>query len=79
MKICEAVSKKLLNICDEREISVNKLASISCLTQSTVQNIIECNSNNPKMLTIVRICDGLSMDLKDFFDDDLFEEIDRED
>lgn len=79
MKICEAVSKKLLNICNEREISVNKLATISCLTQSTVQNIIECNSNNPKMLTIVRICDGLSINLKDFFDDDLFEEIDRED
>ena len=79
MKICEAVSKKLLNICEEREISVNKLATISCLTQSTVQNLIECNSNNPKMLTIVRICDGLSIDLYEFFDDELFKEIDRED
>ncbi len=79
MKISEATSKKLLKICEERKISVNKLATTSCLTQSTVQNIIECNSNNPKLLTIVRICDGLNISLKEFFDDELFENIDRED
>ena len=50
-----------------------------CLTQSTVQNIIECNSVNPKLLTIVRICDGLNMTLEEFFSDELFSNIDRED
>ena len=79
MKVNEAVSKKLLNICKEKNISINKLANICCLTQSTVQNIIECNSKNPKLLTIVRICDGLNISLKDFFDDDLFVNLDRED
>lgn len=79
MKLSEAMSKKLLKICDERNISINKLATICLLTQSTVQNIIECNSVNPKLLTIVRICDGLGITLKDFFSDDLFTNIDRED
>lgn len=67
MKLSEAMSKKLLKICEERDISINKLATICLLTQSTVQNIIECNSVNPKLLTIVRICDGLGITLKDFF------------
>lgn len=79
MKISDATSKKLLKICKERNLSINKLATISCLTQSTVQNIVEGNSNNPKLLTIVRICDGLGISLKEFFDDDLFIDIDRED
>ena len=79
VKISEATSKKLLKICEEKKISVNKLATISCLTQSTVQNIIECKSSNPKLLTIVRICDGLNITLKDFFDDVLFDNIERED
>lgn len=79
MRISEAVSKKLLKICDERNISVNKLATMSCLTQSTVQNIISCNSNNPKLLTIVRICDGLGITPREFFDDDIFKKVDRED
>lgn len=79
MKINEAISKKLLKICKEKKISVNKLATICCLTQSTVQNLIECNSKNPKLLTIVRICDGLNMSLTDFFDDEIFSNIERED
>lgn len=79
MKISEAMSKKLLKICDERNISINKLATICCLTQSTVQNIIECNSTNPKLLTVVRICDGLNITLEEFFADELFKNIDRED
>ena len=79
MKLSEAMSRKLLKICEERDISINKLATICLLTQSTVQNIIECNSSNPKLLTIVRICDGLDMTLEEFFSDELFNNIDRED
>ena len=79
MKLSEAMSKKLLKICEERDISINKLATICLFTQSTVQNIIECNSSNPKLLTIVRICDGLGMTLEEFFSDELFNNIDRED
>lgn len=79
MKISEAMSKKLLKICEERGISVNKLANMCCLTQSTVQNIIEGNSTNPKLLTVVRICEGLGIFLSEFFDDELFSNIDRED
>ncbi len=79
MKINKAISTKLLNICKNKNISVNKLASISCLTQSTVENLVNCNSKNPKLLTVVRICDGLNISLAEFFNDDIFLEIDRED
>lgn len=68
MKMNDAIAKKLVKICQERKISINKLAVLCCLTQSTVQNIIDGNSSNPKILTIVRICDGLDISLKEFFD-----------
>lgn len=61
MKVNEAVSNKLLKICKEKNISINKLATISCLTQSTLENIVNCNFKNPKLLTIIRICDGLDI------------------
>ena len=80
MKINEAISLKINKICNEREISINKLASICCLTQSTVQHLVDNTSKNPKLLTIVRLCDGLGISVKEFFNDDLFEKyIDRED
>ena len=79
MRISEAISKKLNKICNERNISVNKLASMSCLTQSTVEHLINGDSKNPKLLTIIRICDGLDMEIYEFFADDLFRNMDRED
>lgn len=82
MKISEAISKKILCIIKERDITINKLATISCLTQSTqstVDSLVNGKSKNPKLLTIIRICDGLGITLKDFFSDDIFLNLDRED
>ena len=79
MRISEAISKKLRKICKERNISVNKLANQSLLTQSTVEHLVNGDSKNPKLLTIIRICDGLGMSLQEFFADDLFRNMDRED
>ena len=79
MKLTKAVSEKINKILIEKDITVNKLASISCLTQSTVDSLVNGKSKNPKILTIVRICDGLGITLTEFFDDELFKNIDRED
>ena len=79
MKLTKAVSEKINKILIEKEITVNKLASISCLTQSTGDSLVNGKSKNPKILTIVRICDGLGITLTEFFDDELFKNIDRED
>ena len=79
MKISEAISEKINKIIIEKDITINKLSSISCLTQSTVESLVNGKSKNPKLLTIVRICDGLGITLSEFFNDDLFKNIDRED
>lgn len=79
MKLSRAVSLKILKIIRERDITVNKLANICCLTQSTVDSLLNGKSKNPKLLTIVRLCDGLNMTMTEFFNDELFNDIDRED
>jgi transcriptional regulator with XRE-family HTH domain len=78
MKISSALSQKILRICKEKNISINKLASMCYLTQSTLESLITEKSRNPKLLTVVRICEGLNISLKDFFDDELFDNIERE-
>lgn len=79
MKLNEAVALKIMKIIEERNITINKLASISCLTQSTVDSLVNGKSKNPKLLTIVRICDGLGISLSEFFNDSVFKNVDRED
>lgn len=61
MRISQAIAKRILNLCDENNISVNKLTLMSGLTKSTLQSIICGKSKNPKVLTIVRICDSLKI------------------
>ncbi len=80
-KIVEAVAEKINKIIKESDgaLTINKIASKSCLTQSTVQHIAEKSYKDIKLLTIVRLCDGLHISLKDFFSDELFNDIDRED
>ena len=56
MRISQAITKKILNLCDENNISVNKLTLMNGLTQFTLQSIICEKSENPKVLTIIRIC-----------------------
>ena len=79
MTISQAVVTKILNICKERNITINKLANICGITQSTLDNIVNGNSKNPTLLTIVRICDGIGITMKEFFSDPLFLDIDRQD
>ena len=79
MKIYEAIAIRINKLCDERNISINKLASISCLTQSSVQHLVDNRNKNVKILTLVRICDALGIKLEDFFHDTVFNDIDRED
>ena len=79
MKISEAVIAKIKKLCDERKITINKLASSCGITQSTLENIVGGHSRNPKLLTIVRICDGLNITLHDFFNDPVFRHLERDD
>ncbi len=79
MKLSKAVSQKILKICKEKNISINKLAAICCVTQSTVQSLIQEKSESPKLATIIKICEGLGITLEEFFDDTLFANLERDD
>ena len=78
MRIAEAIAQRVINLCNDNNISINKLAILSGQTQSTVQSLVNGKSKNPKILTIVRICDSLKITLDQFFKDDLFKDIDIE-
>lgn len=78
MQISEAVKERIINLCHDNNISINKLAVMGGQTQSTLQSLIDGKSKNPKLLTLVRVCDSLNITLKEFFDDDLFNNIDTE-
>ncbi len=72
MKLHEAVGKRILFYCKERNITPNKLCTMSGIIQSTVNSIFSGRSKNPKLETIYNLCQGLGITLQDFFNCDLF-------
>ena len=77
MSIAEATAKRILELCEKENISINKLAILSAITQSTLNSIINGESKNPQLKTIFKICYGLNITLKDFFDSSYFNDIDE--
>ena len=78
MDTVTAIKNRILQLCGERNISINKLANICGLPPSSVKNILYGKSHNPKILTLKMICDGLEITLKDFFDTKEFESLEQE-
>ena len=78
MLLSEAVYKRIENLCDEKKITLNRLATVSCLTQSTLNNIRHSENTIPNLLTLQRICNGLEITLGTFFQDPIFKNIDDE-
>ena len=78
MTIGEATAKRIIKLCNKYQITPNKLSTISGITQSTINNIINVGSNNPTISTIKKICDGLEITLAEFFDDELFTSLEQE-
>ena len=72
MRIGEAVRTRILSLCQERELSVNKLSNISGVTQSTVNNIVSGRNNSATISTIKKLCDGLGITIEEFFSNELF-------
>ncbi len=78
MTIGEAVRLRIIQLCEENNISVNKLSSISGVTQSTVNNIVSGRNNSTTVSTIQKLCDGLGITINEFFHSDLFTGLEQE-
>lgn len=78
MDTINAVKNRILQLCGERNISINKLATLSALPPSSVKNILYGKSQNPKLLTIKMLCDGLGITLGEFFSTPEFDALEQE-
>ena len=78
MNVGQAVRERIAELCEEKHITINKLANTSGITQSTLNNIMSGRNNSTTISTIQKICDGLEITVTDFFDSPLFLGIEQE-
>ena len=78
MNIGEAVRLRILDLCREKDLTVNKLSNISGVTQSTVNNIVSGRNNSATISTIKKLCDGMGITIEDFFHSERFRDLEQE-
>lgn len=78
MTIGVAVRLRILELCQIRSITANKLATLSGVTQSTVNNITSGRNNSATISTIKKLCDGLDISIVEFFNAPVFNELEQE-
>ena len=78
MSVGEAVKNRIIELCSLRGISINKLCSMSGITQSTINNIISGRNNSTSVATVKKLCDGLDITLGEFFSTPEFDELEQE-
>ncbi len=74
----QAVAQRIIDLCNERDIAINALANMSGVSPSTIYSMLNEKSQNPGVVSIKKICDGLDISLREFFDCDLFNDLEYE-
>ena len=74
----EAIAKRIIELCEERNMAINALANVSGVSPSTVYSMLNEKSQNPGTVSIKKLCDGLEISLREFFDSPIFDDLEQE-
>ncbi|MEE1002226.1 MAG: helix-turn-helix transcriptional regulator [Acutalibacteraceae bacterium] len=78
MNTKNAVSNRIIELCNQKNIAINALANMSGISPSTLYSVLNEKSQNPGIVTIKKLCDGLDISLREFFNTDIFDDIEQE-
>lgn len=74
----EAIAQRIIDLCNEHDMAINALANISGVSPSTVYSMLNEKSKNPGVISIKKLCDGLEISVREFFDCKLFDDLEQE-
>ncbi len=78
MNTKEAIAKRIIQLCEERNIAINALANASGVSPSTVYSMLNEKSQNPGTVSIKKLCDGFEITLREFFNSPIFDDLEQE-
>ena len=78
MDVYKKLAGRITGLCQQRGISYYTLSYRSAVPITTIMHIIDGSTRNPGVFTIIKICNGLNITVKDFFDAEDFSGIECE-
>lgn len=78
MNTKEAVVFRIIELCKQYQLTPNALSYKAGVPQSTIKSILNNETQNVGIVTLKKICDGFEISLPDFFDTDIFRNLEQE-
>ncbi len=78
MRIKPAIVQRFQQLCEERNIKYNELATMSGVTPSTVYSMMDDTRKDLSVITVKKLCDGLNIAITEFFSAPIFEQLEQE-
>ncbi len=75
MDLSQAIRIRINNLINERNINISKLSTLAGISRSTLSKFMSGKRKILRLDVIEYICEGLNIKLKDFFDDEIFDNI----
>lgn len=79
MELSQAIRIRITNLIKERNLNVSKLSTMAGISRATLSKFLSGQRKYLRIDIIEYICEGLNMKLKEFFDDEIFDNIEMED
>ena len=71
----EAIKLRIIELLNENNLSAYKLSYKGGISPSNISDVLRGKVSEPTVSTILHICEGANITLKDFFDSKLFDEV----
>lgn len=78
MKLSEATRLRIISLLKKKNITESKLATLACVSKSTINEFLSGKINEIKLSTLLHICEGFNITITEFFNDDLFLEVEED-
>ena len=78
MDIKDVIVKRFLALCEEKNIKINELATLSGVTPSTAYSMMDPLRRDISIRTIKKFCDGLEITIGEFFSTEEFDNLEQE-
>lgn len=75
MTLSDAIRKRIKELAQEKGITINMVATLAGIPHTTLLSFMNNTSNNPRITTLLHICEAFDMELKDFFDSPLLKDV----
>lgn len=75
MTLENAIRKRIKELAEEKNITINKISTLAGLTHTTLLSFMNNETHDPRISTLLHICEAFDIDLQDFFDSPIFKNV----